>query len=61
MNKKEAKASTFDLDGKTVEVIIVKVPKSGSLLTVKLPDGTKIVRHKDRLTPLNEEAKQLLK
>ena len=55
-------ASTFDNNGKLIEVIIVSTPSSTGLCKVVIAgeDGSVLVRHKDRLTPLNNEARKLL-
>lgn len=50
-----------DSDAQRVEGIIVseKVSATG-LVKVKLDRGDTVVRHRDRLTPLNEGARELL-
>lgn len=54
------KARTFDQDGKPVEVEVLGPPSSTGLCKVKLGEKT-LVRHKDRLTALDEESKKLLR
>lgn len=54
-----ARAETFQDDETEVEVEILSTPTSTGLCKVRL--GEKIlVRHRDRLRPLDEEAKRIL-
>lgn len=53
------KARTFIDDRNTIEVDVVVGPSSTGLC--KVAYGSRIlVRHKDRLEPLNEEARRML-
>lgn len=53
------KATTYYLDKDCVEVTI-EGEYSNGLVKARLEDCTPVVRHKDRLTPIDEEAKQFL-
>ncbi len=54
-----ALATTFDGDGETIEVEIISAPNAVGLCKA-LHNGSKIVRHKDRLSAVNDEARSLL-
>ncbi len=54
-----AQASTFDSDGRTIVVDIAKGPSANNLCKC-LYDGRMLVRHVDRLIPLDQEAQKLL-
>lgn len=54
-----AKAKTFD-DYRTVVVEILAKPSSTGLCKVQMPDGRVVARHKDRLDPLDDDARDLL-
>jgi hypothetical protein len=55
-----AKAETF-LDNETITVEILSVaPSPTGLVIVQSSDGHKYARHRDRLTPLDEEAEKIL-
>lgn len=67
----EPLASTFDLGtGERVTVVIVGQPTPGGLCRCQVAEdpqrgctelkGSTIVRHRDKLTPLNAAARQLL-
>lgn len=43
------KVRTFDLEGKTVEAEVVCGYNEGTLFKCVLPDGTRVIRHRDRL------------
>lgn len=53
------RATTFGLDGEQVEVEILSVPSSTGI--VKVTDGKRtFARHRDRLTPLDDDARAAL-
>ncbi len=52
-------AKTFGLNGETIEVVPVKKYGAG-LFVCETIDGKQIVRHIDRLEPLNEETRKFL-
>ena len=57
------KARTFAWDDETMDVEILSGPNANGLVIVS-PDGSggaKIVRHKDRLEPLDDEARKVLR
>ncbi len=54
-------AATFLDDQSNVTVEILSVSSSTSLCKCRTEDGKVIARHKARLTPLNDAAKDLLK
>lgn len=57
----KAVASTFHpLTGDPVEVEVLSTPTVGGLCKV-MHDGKVFARHKDRLTPRNDLAKEMLK
>lgn len=53
------KAKTFD-DDKTVEVEVLTAPSSTGLCKVKVGER-QLVRHRNQLEPLDDEARELLK
>lgn len=55
------RAKTFAPDGEgQVEVTILKPPSPTGLVMVQDDAGKKFARHKDRLEPLDEEARKAL-
>jgi len=61
MDKKKPLARTF-YDDQLIEVEILSMPTSTGLVRVLWIEKDKtLVRHKDRLTSINEEAKAILK
>ena len=53
------KARTFGFDGEIITVEVKNKPNVNGLVLLNY-NGKKLVRHKDRLEPLDEECKKLL-
>ena len=54
------KVRTFYGDDAAVEGEIERGPTTTSLFFVRMPDGRLVVRARERLTPLDDEARKLL-
>ncbi len=53
------KARTFGLDGEIIEVQVKAKPNANGLVLLE-HNGKRLVRHKDRLEPIDDECKKLL-
>ena len=53
------KAKTFDLEGKIIVVTVRAKPNANGLVLLEY-NGKKLVRHVDRLEPIDDECRRLL-